>query len=123
MIALDLSLCSLSCLREMDEDPTVDLSQDRPVRSSEGSADYTTGHIRHHHQFHIPTGDIVIQVEKAIFKVHSHFLTVQSPVFADMFAVPREGPSNADGTDFCPIILAGDPVKGWELLLSAIYRR
>jgi hypothetical protein len=54
--------------------------------------------------------------------VHSHFLTTQSDVFDAMLAAPKDQVSS-DGTELNPLILTGDRVEGWELLLSAIYRR
>jgi hypothetical protein len=106
--------------------------------SKDESRDYTTGELRRHHQFYIPSGDIVFrvcsgslryvlteqcrgQVENAIFKMHSHFLTTQSDVFHGMLSAPR-GEASRDGTDENPLVLMGDAVGGWELLLYSIYR-
>ncbi|KIM29710.1 hypothetical protein M408DRAFT_328574 [Serendipita vermifera MAFF 305830] len=65
---------------------------------------------------------MMIQVERTIFKIHSHFLTKQSEVFRDMVtAAPRANDHNG-GTDSEPLVLSGDSVEGWELFLSSIYR-
>ncbi|KIM29714.1 hypothetical protein M408DRAFT_328578 [Serendipita vermifera MAFF 305830] len=78
--------------------------------------------VQHHPKFYISSGDMVIQVERTIFKVHSYFLTTQSEVFRDMvMAAPRTN-RHDDGTDSEPLVLSGDSVEGWELLLNAIYR-
>ncbi|KIM29707.1 hypothetical protein M408DRAFT_328570 [Serendipita vermifera MAFF 305830] len=96
----------------------------------EENIDNTTNEPRHHPEFYIPSGDIVFQVEKTIFKIHSHFLTTQSEVFNGMIAAPQETsmafPAQEDGyndgTNSKPLVLSGDRVEGWALFLSAIYR-
>ncbi|KIM29708.1 hypothetical protein M408DRAFT_328572 [Serendipita vermifera MAFF 305830] len=86
------------------------------------NTDQMANETQRHPKFYIPSGDMVIQVERTIFKIHSHFLTTESEVFRDMItAAPRSNEHN-DGTDSEPLILSGDSVKGWELFLSSIYR-
>jgi hypothetical protein len=62
------------------------------------------------------------KVEKAIFKVHRSILARYSTVIKDMLEVP---PSSEfpDGTDEHPLVLDGDGVSGWELLLGTQYNR
>ncbi|KAJ7634517.1 hypothetical protein FB45DRAFT_1141583 [Roridomyces roridus] len=67
-----------------------------------------------------PFGDIVLQVESTQFRVSRDVLATQSPVFADMFAVPQ--PPNEPTVEGCPVVtLSGDSAKDWELLLGVLY--
>ncbi|KIM29711.1 hypothetical protein M408DRAFT_328575 [Serendipita vermifera MAFF 305830] len=86
------------------------------------NADQMANEAQRHPKFYIPSGDMVIQVERTIFKVHSHFLTTQSEVFRDMVTAAPQSNEYNDGTESKPLILSGDRVEGWELFLSAIYR-
>ncbi|KIM29709.1 hypothetical protein M408DRAFT_328573 [Serendipita vermifera MAFF 305830] len=87
----------------------------------EGNNHQVVNETQHHPKFYIPSADMVIQVERTIFKIHSHFLTTQSEVFRDMItAAPRTNGHNG-GTDSEPLVLSGDSVEGWELFLSVIY--
>jgi len=88
---------------------------------SEDNLDYATGEPRRHHQYYIPSGDIVLQVQNAIFKVHRFFLAQYSSVLKDMLEVPQDGESK-DGTDEKPLVLHDDTATGWELVFRAIYR-
>ncbi|KIM19478.1 hypothetical protein M408DRAFT_334392 [Serendipita vermifera MAFF 305830] len=90
------------------------------MADTEKHKDYTTGEIRKHHEFYLSDGNVVIQVEKALFNVHCSFLAKQSSVFSEMFRLPQAD-STKGGTDEDPIILM-DEVQGWETLLNSLYR-
>ncbi|KAI0314684.1 hypothetical protein OF83DRAFT_1063399, partial [Amylostereum chailletii] len=74
------------------------------------------------------------QVEDRLFRVHRHFLTTYSPVFALMFALPSaEDEGGASGSpaaehapdgrsDDDPIFLPGVTVLEFESLLKVFYR-
>lgn len=81
--------------------------------------DYTKGEARHHHRFYERTGDIVIQVQSAILKVHLRFLTKYSNILAELIEVPRS--EQDEGTESRPLLIHGDDVHGWEALLSYFY--
>ncbi|KIM29712.1 hypothetical protein M408DRAFT_328576 [Serendipita vermifera MAFF 305830] len=86
------------------------------------NTDQMANEVQRHPEFYIPSGDMVIQVERTIFKIHSHFLTKQSEVFRDMVTAAPQTTRPNDGTDSKPLVLSGDSVEGWELFLSSIYR-
>lgn len=87
---------------------------------SDQNNDYSTGEPRHHHEFYIEDGNITIQVEKAIFRVHRYLLAQRSSVLKGMFQAPQQE-SCQDGTDVRPLVLSGDSVIGWEILFRSIY--
>lgn len=91
-----------------------------PVVSTSEEHDYTKGEARRHHQFYISSGDIVIQVQNAIFKVHLHFLAQYSSVLAGLIDIPKS--DQDQGTEMMPLKLQGDDVRGWEVLLGCFYR-
>jgi hypothetical protein len=105
------------------------------------SRDYTTGVPRPHHSLYIKDGNFVMQVritchiservlmgdpkvENAIFKVHRSVLEKYSSVIEDMLDAPQgENTEGGGGTDEHPLVLTGDGVFGWELLLGWRYER
>jgi hypothetical protein len=58
-------------------------------------------------------------VEKAIFKVHRSIIARYSTVIKDMLNAPNIG--NGDASDERPLVLTGDSVAAWELLLGLQY--
>jgi len=82
--------------------------------------DYSTGAPRHHHSLYIEDGNLVLQVENAIFKVHRSSLAKQSSVIKDMLGAPQSS-TDRDGTDEKPLVLTGDSAASWELLLESLY--
>jgi hypothetical protein len=106
-----------------------------PGHASDGG-DYSKGTIRRHSELYIETGDLVIQVcdklsvgvvvnvflevEKAIFRIHRHFLGKHSPVLNDMLQLPTTT-SGQEATDQNPLVLS-DQALGWELFLGCFYR-
>ncbi|KIM29696.1 hypothetical protein M408DRAFT_328561 [Serendipita vermifera MAFF 305830] len=82
--------------------------------------DYSKGLPRRHHTFFIEEGDVCLQVENAIFKVHRFFLAHRSSVLKQMLHAPQP-PGGIDGTEGKPIKLTGDKVEGWEAFFQSIY--
>lgn len=87
---------------------------------SDQNKDYSTGEPRHHHEFYIEDGNIAIQVQNAIFKVHHYHLAQRSSVLNEIFRTPQYQGCQ-DGTDAKPLVLSGDTAVGWEALLGSIY--
>ncbi|CAG8667802.1 7842_t:CDS:2, partial [Acaulospora colombiana] len=88
-----------------------------PLDCDDDKKDYYTGEPRTHHKFYFPDGNIVFQVEKAIFKVYRYTLSKHSTVIRDLFSLP-ETTSDKDGTDEKPLVFVDDSVKGWETFLK-----
>lgn len=61
-------------------------------------------------------------MKNAILKVHRSLFMRFSTVIKDMLGAPNKDGSE-DGTDEKPLILMGDTVAGWELLLELQYSR
>lgn len=74
-------------------------------------------------------GDILLQAEDTLFRVHIDSLRKASAVFDDMFSLPQPEVSQKLGdpsepTDFggaCPLVEMQETAKDMELLLSAIH--
>ncbi|KAG8848149.1 hypothetical protein FRB91_011137 [Serendipita sp. 411] len=84
------------------------------------SLDYSPGEVRNHHRFYVTTGGVVIEIEKALFKIHRHFLTQYSPTLEGLFQLPQEKESPRMGEQ--SISIKGDSYRGWEVLLGLFYR-
>jgi hypothetical protein len=64
-------------------------------------------------------GDIVLEIEKRLLKVHRRRLQC-SMIFSDMLHIPQ--PSETDQIDGCPTVaLVGDTIADWEVALRWIY--
>ena len=80
-----------------------------------------------HATFYFPDGDLVIQstgsqgeeCTPVLFRVNKSVLAFNSPVFADMFALPI-GPTQ-DMHEGAPLVHVTDTAEQWSDLLSALY--
>ncbi|KAG8818585.1 hypothetical protein FRC19_010552 [Serendipita sp. 401] len=109
------------------------------TETDSSASDYTRGQPRRHHSLYFEDGTLVmrvssflmcrmrrswlqmsLKVENAIFKVHRSLLARSSTAIQDMLSVPS-GKGPHDGTDENPLIMSGDSVVGWELLLGLQY--
>ncbi|PVF96589.1 hypothetical protein CPB86DRAFT_786807 [Serendipita vermifera] len=97
------------------------ISKDEAERPTASTISYKEGILRNHHALHLPSGDIVIHVEMAIFKVHTIFLTRHSEVIRDMIDVANHGGSENPVPLKEPLVL-DDDVGAWEVLLYSFYR-
>ncbi|PVF93900.1 hypothetical protein CPB86DRAFT_75160 [Serendipita vermifera] len=82
--------------------------------------DYSLGELRRHHRLYFEDGSFVIQVEKAVFKIHRSVFSRYSSVIHGMLNVPN-GNECKDGTEERPLILTGDRAAAWETLFSLQY--
>ncbi|KAG8816082.1 hypothetical protein FRC19_000589 [Serendipita sp. 401] len=90
------------------------------AEAKSSAIDYTSGQPRRHHNLYIEDGTLVMQVENAIFKIHRSLLAQYSTVIQDMLSFPG-GKNPQDGIDEKPLVMSGDSVAGWELLLGLQY--
>jgi hypothetical protein len=67
-------------------------------------------------------GNLVLQAEDMLFKVHRGILSARSKVFAGMLAVSRPDNSTEEFVDNCPVVqLPGDESYDVRHALRAIY--
>jgi hypothetical protein len=64
-------------------------------------------------------GNLILEVEKTLFKVHRSVLEARSEVFRDMVALPQ--PPSAGVVDGCPIVRLSDASMDMEHALKALY--
>ncbi|KAJ7664091.1 hypothetical protein B0H17DRAFT_845910, partial [Mycena rosella] len=69
-----------------------------------------------------PDGDIVLEIEKSLLKVHKARLQC-SEIFSDMLSLPQpQQAPESDWVDGCPrVALPGDALADWEVALRWIY--
>jgi len=78
------------------------------------------GEPRPHHSCYIAGGDLVLQVNNALFKLHRHFLVKHSIAIRDMMNLP--GPQELErSAEESLVKLSGDTVKGWETMMQLFY--
>ncbi|KAG8781064.1 hypothetical protein FRC15_009056 [Serendipita sp. 397] len=89
-------------------------------------SEYQAGEPRPHHRYYFPTGDLLFQVNSALFKVHRHFLIQHSMVIRDMLEAPgsvmRQEEELIEVSEKPLFIMSGDSVRGWECVLAPFYR-
>ncbi|KZV85943.1 hypothetical protein EXIGLDRAFT_841118 [Exidia glandulosa HHB12029] len=80
--------------------------------------------VSHDLHFYKPDGNVVLQAEQTLFRVHRSFLADLSPVLKDMLELPLSDELSVEGLeDAHPIVLAGDTAEEVRSLLWAIYSR
>ncbi|KAG8861126.1 hypothetical protein FRC20_011511 [Serendipita sp. 405] len=72
-----------------------------------------------HGTYYFATGDLVLQVDDVLFKVHRYLLTQSSSVFRDMLEIPQGEQNQVEQQ---PILLTGDSVEGWSTFFELHYR-
>jgi len=81
-------------------------SSDRPIR---------------HHVFYFDDGNLVLDVQGTLFRIHKYFLTRHSPVFENLFRM-KSSSSNLEGSsDKSPITLQGDDPVDFCRLFRLFY--
>jgi hypothetical protein len=66
-------------------------------------------------------GSVVLEARGLQFRVHGEVLSANSPIFADMFAVPQ--PAEEATIEGCPLVKLQDDAEDVELALRVIYDR
>jgi hypothetical protein len=67
-------------------------------------------------------GNLVLQAENTLFRVHRSILTRKSAVFSEMLAVPQPDKSSEKAVDGCEVVQLGDDTAyDMEQVLRAIY--
>ncbi|KAF4610799.1 hypothetical protein D9613_006677 [Agrocybe pediades] len=68
-------------------------------------------------------GNVVLQAEKTLFRVHKSVLALHSEVFSDMFRLPLPSDNSSQPMfeEGCPLILLSDLADDVASLLSNIY--
>ncbi|PVF91328.1 hypothetical protein CPB86DRAFT_878583 [Serendipita vermifera] len=84
------------------------------------SQNHLSGEARKHHSLFFEDGTLLLQVENTIFKVHRSILSRYSTVIRDLID-ESNGISHDNNTEEICLILNGDSLIGWELLLGLQY--
>ncbi|KII86612.1 hypothetical protein PLICRDRAFT_699924 [Plicaturopsis crispa FD-325 SS-3] len=75
----------------------------------------------HDPDYYICDGNVVVQVESTLFKVHRSNLRRDGSAFHTMFDLGQETPHSGGGSDEDPIILSGDSVAEFHALMWSLY--
>lgn len=67
-------------------------------------------------------GNIVLQADTTLYKVHRSTLALHSPVFDDMFRLPQVfSDAKQEMIDGCPLVVLHDTAEDIDLMLRAFY--
>ncbi|CAE6396516.1 unnamed protein product [Rhizoctonia solani] len=72
-------------------------------------------------KFYFPRGDLVLQVENTLFKLHQDILVRHSGFFEDMFSTPTS--DDTEGTEKNPLVLPSDlcSARSFTILCKLLY--
>ncbi|KAJ7735970.1 hypothetical protein B0H16DRAFT_1574927 [Mycena metata] len=116
-----MSCASFSSMDVVAEDSFDDtpLVKRRRVSDSTRSCEATRSHCSISKNWWHSDGDIVLEIETRLLKVHRKRLQC-SIIFSDMLHIPQ--PSETDQIDGCPsVVLVGDSLADWEVTLKWLY--
>lgn len=68
-------------------------------------------------------GNIILQAQDTLFKVHKGILAQNSSVFQDMFSLPQPPSVDTDLVEGCPVVQLSDTAEEVECVLQAICQR
>jgi hypothetical protein len=66
-------------------------------------------------------GNIVLQAEETLFRVHQSVLSRHSSIFKDTFAMPQPPSQENKYTEGCPVLPLSDTAEDINNLLSLLY--
>lgn len=69
-------------------------------------------------------GNIILQAETTLFKVHRSILATSSPVFAGMFSIPQppiDKTITQDDSDACPVFAVAESAEEWRIVLEVLF--
>ena len=66
-------------------------------------------------------GNIVLEAESVLFRVHQSVLSRHSQIFKDTFAMPQAASHKDDCVDGCPIVQVSDTADDIRNLISLLY--
>jgi len=80
------------------------------------------GKPKRHERFYFEDGSVIFLVENTLYRIHKSFLTRDSVVFSELFALPCPPDQQPEGiTDDKPIELKGQNREDFECFLSFYY--
>ncbi|PCH42958.1 hypothetical protein WOLCODRAFT_138128 [Wolfiporia cocos MD-104 SS10] len=98
-------------------DETEDLLSFPPLKRQRYDSQ-TRSHPTASSSFFFHDGDIVLEVEQHLFKIHKHRLKC-SVIFSDMLDIPQ--PDVIDSMHGCPVVRLMDSPQDWQVALRWIY--
>ncbi|KAI0638142.1 hypothetical protein C8Q77DRAFT_1089605 [Trametes polyzona] len=74
-----------------------------------------------HRDYFFADGNVIIQVEDVLYKLHRSLLSKHSPVFRELFMVPQPEGSAEGCAEDTPIVLSGIEAVNFTRFLSLLY--
>jgi hypothetical protein len=66
-------------------------------------------------------GNIVLQAEDTLFRVHRSILSRHSQIFKDIFAMPQAPSQENESIEGCPVVHLSDTAEDMGNIISLIY--
>jgi len=66
-------------------------------------------------------GNVVLQAENTLFRVHQSILSRHSEIFKDTFAMPQDPSQENENVDNCPVIPLADSAEDLGNIISLLY--
>jgi hypothetical protein len=90
----------------------------QPQKASERNSD---GDQRTRSQYWFEDGNIVLQAENTLFRVHRSILSRHSQIFKDTFAMPQAPSQENESIEGCPVVPLSDTAEDLGNIISLLY--
>lgn len=111
-----MTTVDLLSLATMSESNTPPPQRKRQRRSSNGDSDRIT-----RSQYWFEDGNVVLQAENTLFRVHQSILSCHSQIFKDTFAMPQAPSDENERIEGCPVIPLSDTAEDLGNIISLLY--
>jgi len=80
-----------------------------------------TGDPRTRSEYWFQDGNIVLQVENTLFRVHQSILSRESQIFKDTFSMPQVPSQEDELIEGCPVVRLSDTAEDMGNIISLLY--
>ena len=81
----------------------------------------SSGDPRTRSEYWFDDGNIILQADNILFRVHQSMLSRYSPIFKDTFAIPQPPFQENEHLDGCPVIALSDTADDLTNIISLLY--
>lgn len=72
-------------------------------------------------QYWFEDGNVVLQAENTLFRVHQSILSRHSQIFKDTFAMPQDPSQENESVEDCPVVPLADSAEDLGNIISLLY--
>ena len=81
----------------------------------------STGDPRKRSEYWFQDGNVVLQAEDTLFRIHRSIISRQSQIFEDMFSMPQVPSQEDELIEGCPVVQLSDTAEDMGNIISLLY--